>query len=191
MATHYGKGAEFRSQLILFDARQAATSPPTRNDECAQVPIILSAVAVEAFFHELCWLLDGNVLRARGDATLETLKDTLQELESSRSPIRTKYLLTHFLLSGKSVSKGTPPYQDFDLLLRLRDALVHPKVATFDMASPEKSEGFKLVRALASRSLIPTNSEQSGLVWTRTALVPSVARWLSIPAVPSGTDSHH
>jgi len=176
VATHYGKGAEFQSNVILGSAHYSATVLRPCSDD-ARVPVILSAVAIEAFFHELCWILDRNVLGARGDASLETLKETLVDLEGSRAPLRTKIRISHFLLSGEHLAKGHGEYQDLDLLIRMRDAMVHPKVPTFDLGNPKEKLGYKLVRELAARRLIPANSENSGHAWTRDALVEPVAKW--------------
>jgi len=89
----------------------------------AVTSVILSVAALEGFINELTeysrwqnpeWGKWGSIL---------------DEAEQIHSPIKLKYLLTAYGL-GKSFDKGAPPYQDFELLIDLRNALVHPKQET-------------------------------------------------------------
>jgi hypothetical protein len=176
VASSGASGIELRFNIILWNARDAAAALVRQGDEC-QVPIILSAVSLESFFNELQHQLEAPLIGACGDPTLETLAGVLGELEDNRGSMRSKVRLAYFVLTQSSLPKGEQKFQDLELLIRLRDALVHAKPATFDMQEPHLGSNFKLVRALSSRHLIPSGSEHEPHVWTHHALTPSVARW--------------
>jgi hypothetical protein len=54
----------------------------------------------------------------------------LEQLEKDRVQARSKYLLASKLLPGHALDPGAPPYQDFSLLIDLRNALAHPRAQT-------------------------------------------------------------
>lgn len=176
MAVYFATGIEYRCNLIYADARDSAKFLTSAGDSC-QVPMILAAVAYECFLNELEYSFanpsPGSTLAARSAAAASRLA-TLEERRCS--PLQ-KTCAVYEALHGKTLSKGSGPYPDLKVLFDLRDALVHSKAATFDMARAHNGRNFALVSAMRSRRLIPPQSDQIPFVWTRHVLTPAVARW--------------
>jgi len=118
---------------------------------------LFSALAVE------CFLSDFNTLckQARlpweaGD--LDVIADLLDQMEESRLPIRAKYAFLYYALTRSGIPKGDITYQDFDLLIEVRDALAHYKSYSIDSETtsldshPPRIQ--KLVTRLAKRKVI-------------------------------------
>jgi hypothetical protein len=89
----------------------------------AVAAVILAVATLEGFINELTeysrW--DRNEWGAWGEI--------LYEAEKANTSTRLKYLLAAFC-TGQPFDKGAQPCQDFDLLIGLRDVLVHPHQLT-------------------------------------------------------------
>jgi hypothetical protein len=59
------------------------------------------------------------------------LGQILTEVEAANAQVSLKYTLTHFALTGKPVNRGMSPFQDFALLVRVRNALVPVHAACY------------------------------------------------------------
>jgi hypothetical protein len=89
---------------------------------------LFCALATESFLGDFKIICERAILPIDPIAPrLRVIADLLDEMESSRLPIRAKYGFLYYALSGKALPKGEQPYQDFDLLIRIRDSLVHYK----------------------------------------------------------------
>src|SRR6185437_3506639 len=88
----------------------------------ATASTIFSALATETFINEVSYLANG-LFRGTEGAWLQTLGDVLEELEDSHAPITSKYLIAKFVLSGAPFDKGKSPYQEFALLIRVRNVI--------------------------------------------------------------------
>ncbi|MGB2985248.1 MAG: hypothetical protein WBE26_05140, partial [Phycisphaerae bacterium] len=100
-----------------------------------------------------------------------SLAAALEEVESSRGSVKLKYLMAKTILSGRPYDKGRQPWQDFDLLFSIRDAIVHNK--------PQKmgQDTHKIVAALASRGLCERETPTVKSSWLSRITTRSVARW--------------
>ena len=88
----------------------------------APVAYIVAVVAVESFVNEA--LLSGFARSAYNDSVLWTMpKDSIERME-----LGMKLMLIPQLLFGKSFSRSSQPYQDVDLLIKVRNQFVHHKM---------------------------------------------------------------
>lgn len=166
------RAVELVATEILTGAQQNIES----GDGEPLLSILLAALSVEAFFNDLEYLLN-KIDFARSSPALDALGTSLSEIEDVKGSTRSKIRISYLVLNGRSFDKGAQPYQDLDLLIRLRDALVHSKPVIVDYEQPRESSNFGIVRGLSSRKLIPKGSEHGPKGWRTQALVPSVARW--------------
>jgi hypothetical protein len=94
----------------------------------ALVSLMFASLSIETFMNELVYHAD---VKSTGKAhplpSLQTFADVLTEMEQSKAPITSKILMGKFILSGESFDKGKNPYQDFALLVRLRNEITHQK----------------------------------------------------------------
>jgi hypothetical protein len=89
--------------------------------------ILLATISIEAFINELHHIAHNFFTGPSAPVQLKVLGDLLEEAERSRASIASKYQLAKFILSGKPFDKGAYPYQDFALLLDVRNLIVHAK----------------------------------------------------------------
>lgn len=108
----------------------------------ALASIIFAPLSVEAFINEVVLQAETGTSR-QPNPTLRTFADVLNEMEQSRAPITSKIMMGKFILSGESFDKGENPFQDFALLVKLRNEIVRQKA--FEEYSPNK-EGNHAIR---------------------------------------------
>lgn len=84
----------------------------------AVTAIILSVATAEGFINEL--IAYSNWCNPVWKSSI------LGEVEGKKGQLQLKYLLVAHVL-GQPFCKGSPPYQDFDPLVKLRNELMHPK----------------------------------------------------------------
>ena len=56
-----------------------------------------------------------------------TFAQIMGDAEEDHASIDFKLRLAHWIVTGRPMDKGSKPYQDFALLMRLRNDLVHTK----------------------------------------------------------------
>jgi hypothetical protein len=124
---------------------------------------ILAVTAVEAFVNEI-FLSDFGSL-VLGESRL--LPDEAEKLD-----VRLKLILFPQFAFGQTLPKAEQPYQDMDLLVKLRNELVHYKMNT----KPPT-----LIKQLAQRKIamgVPAEEESGGpLSWTDRVSTLEGIRW--------------
>ena len=177
------KGMSYTSGKHLSLARSACKRAEENSSESI-VGIIFSAMAIETFLNEVIEQGSGlqHIVTSKAEKErIQTMASVLGELEKQRVSVRVKIEMAHFILKGKSLDKGSLPYQDFALLTDLRNALIHKKPETFATALPldlsVTIEPHPLVKSLADRKLIPLPPKRSAPQWETYISVPEVAVW--------------
>jgi hypothetical protein len=160
--------------LVAKKAYERTTSAPSDtafDQDEALVAILFSAATLEAFINEfdLFANISSNLLYPH--AMLRFLAQVLSEIETSRGSVRLKYLLAKSVLSGVPYEKGKKPYQDFDLLFRIRDEIVHMRPDKI------KREPHKIIAALSARGLCAKDDPHVKSTWLSQIKTRAVARW--------------
>ncbi len=115
--------------LAVEAANRFGASGTTNNRE-AITSVVFAASALEAFINErIEWAVQ---LCAEGEQpeVVRTFASVLTDAENSRASLESKYKLARWILAGKAYEEGANPYQDFSLLISLRNSLLHLKPAT-------------------------------------------------------------
>ncbi len=136
----------------------------------ALIAILFSAAALESLINEVALIAASRPSAAKRVPFLRALGDVLVEAEKTRGSVRQKYLLTKHILPGKPYDRGSQPYQDFDLLFKIRDEVVHPKPEQYDN-DPER-----ITKPLETKKLIePVTNVQ--ITWMTRISTRAVALW--------------
>jgi hypothetical protein len=158
------------------DLKERGTNALTSD---AIAAVIMAAAAAEAFINELPGRIRSAISR-QGKFTNQMVAcaDALDELETVRANTGAKYQVAAITLRGEKFPPGEQPFQDFDQLVRLRNALMHPK------AVPDIR---KLISDLARRGLttdrrIPAEADEIGLTWLDRLQDPAIADWACLVA---------
>lgn len=102
-------------------SRKVMTTPDNNYSHHALTVYIMAVTALESFFNEVFFGSSKRVIKSK--IALEILEDM---------DIRTKYYLTPQLLWGKTFDRGAEPYQSFNMLVTLRNYLIHYKMKGCD-----------------------------------------------------------
>jgi hypothetical protein len=116
---------------VLFDVAvnsAASIQAPVRAGGQLQslVSLVFSVIAVEAFLNEAKEMAVRFSKYGGEPQVVPVFAERMAEAEKSRASFETKLALAYRIL-GKKLDKGAPPYQDFALMVRLRNRLVHFK----------------------------------------------------------------
>lgn len=163
---------------------------PISAAQAASASIIFAYIAAEAFVNELAMF--GELLnRADSPGWVKSLADMLGDAEQSRTSTESRFQLAKFILSGHAFDRGGMPFQDFALMVRLRNMLVHHKPQE---ATARLSEGNfewidpKIVAELHKKGVLQPNTSFKLRMTKHDALTlsanfmptvstPEVARW--------------
>jgi hypothetical protein len=133
--------------------------------------LLLSAMSTEAFINELGTRL--SLLSAYNGKNLgrsANIGTFLEQLEAEHAQIKSKYLLVSNLLPGKPFVKGKPPFQDFSLLIDIRNDFAHLKV---------QRDAPKYIRSFSQKGwLYNKKKDKPKLVgWMFQLETPEVSAW--------------
>ena len=131
--TYTTAGPIFAIATRAYQRTKGAEDERSPNKEDAIVAVIFSVAAMETFINEigtLASMSSGNpTYFPHEPPSIRILADLLEEIEGARGgSIRLKFSLARTVLSGGTpYEKGGQLYQDFDLLVSLRNQLIHFK----------------------------------------------------------------
>jgi hypothetical protein len=132
--------------------------------------IVFSAATLEAFINEAAMLAAQRPnphFSPTPPPSVRIFADLLDEVERSRGSIQLKFLLAKSIFTGESYNKGTQPYQDFDLLIRLRNELVHLRPKENFEFNPESGMSVKpapIIEKLRSRNILAEHLPNASLI---------------------------
>ena len=173
-----------KAGLLLRIARDAhqrtmvASSATTSNQMDTLVAIVFSAMSVEAFMSDAvahAEMLLSSPSPWPEPSTTSAFAEAVNEIERNRGSLKLKYLVSKVLLSGRPYDKGAQPYQDFSLLIDLRNALVHidTKHVRANSSASLKENPPKAAKRLPGH-LIDKDQSKS---WVTQISTPAVAQW--------------
>ncbi len=167
------KVKSYNSGVVLNTAIKSYESL-TDNEKCqnnAIVSILMAVTALEANINELgeLALTLGNT-EEFNNTIVSHLANVLSELENSHESTRLKIQLTKYTLTNEMYDKGKQPYQDLDLLFRLRNSIIHMKPS-------EEMKKNKIIKTLESKKILPPLKENSIVGWLTRVSTKNVARW--------------
>jgi hypothetical protein len=183
----YGSLIQFHAGTILFVAcrarnraiksyadRIAAGELGVLADD-AITAIVMAAAAAEAFVNELA----DNIGLVRQNAsnwmplnaTVHAASDAILDVEFLKGSVVEKYLEAAKALNSR-IDRGSLPFQDFERLIALRNAIMHVK----PVRPNERHSGEAVTDELGRRS-IAISTQISKLPWFDRLMTPEVARW--------------
>jgi hypothetical protein len=177
-----GQALVFDSDRLFYLGRILAKLSEG-NSQFAVSSVVMAAAAIEGFVNELGeWAWDHS--RNLKPDIISAFAETMREAEAGRAQLPLKLQLVSSLFARKPLDRGSKVYQDFDLLIRIRNAVVHLKVERYtwneDGMTSESSQA-KLVAQLKDRQLVPRDAP--AFPWMESLCRPEVAKWANLSAV--------
>lgn len=169
--------AEARERVTV-----AAAVTPGASTFDAIVAAILAASSTEAFINELPESIETYRRMApemvpRVDPRFWALSDVLAELEASRGSVAAKFLMAAHVL-GRPYDRGANPFQDFELLVTLRNEVLHLKPRDRFIESENRIQFPKFATSLQQRGLLKQHGGGRVLSsWFSDIQTPELAAW--------------
>lgn len=166
------------NSAVLFHISRKACERACTNRADTLVAIVFAAAGLESFVNEVLERLHFPPEEGIGALDNARAVAAAADLYGKSASLPQKVQLLSVALTGRTFNLGTQPYQDFDLLVALRNALVHQRPERIpDEESPELKPS-KLVQRLISRGVVPRRS-RSAVAEPMLGPVtePAVARW--------------
>jgi hypothetical protein len=180
-----GMTGTFPSAIVLFGLAKRAhercggAGRPIDASEAALTAVLFAALAAEAFLNELADLAEQFGRAGIGDPpAVKAFAAAIGEAEKSRASPRLKLQVAAFFLAGAPLDRGAQPYQDFDLLLTIRDFVVHHKPVHFTWRDGvAHTDHAGLFRELRARNLVEERDPQMAASLLGDVSRPAVAAW--------------
>jgi hypothetical protein len=142
----------------------------------ALASVVFSVISVEAFLHEAVEMALGYSDVPSEPEAVSAFAQCMIDAEKSRVSLESKLALANWVLVGKKLDTGAQPYQDFALLVRLRNDLVHFKGnERFEPnISPEEFHK-KMIQRFGNRHLLAQDMEPGS--WIHAIETKAIAEW--------------
>ena len=184
---------------LYRQAREASTRAslggPKAQSE-ALIAVVFAFMTLEAFINELADFANENP----PDSSLAAFGSLINDLNDSReASISMRFQFARWILSKEPFDKGGQPYQDFQLLIKLRNTIIHrpPNRALVGLAE-SSTDSLKFLETLrqkgltrehhgATASFLAEISTPEMATWacdTTAAMVRSILEVLPAPDLP-------
>lgn len=164
----------------IFNLAASAYKRSHSNPSESLTTILFSFIGLESFINTLTESISEPFLKPKTPSQVITLGKILNELDTSILSIATKFQITRLILSGELYDKGAFPFQDFNCLIKIRNALIHSKPVWLPMQTKEikpSNEYPKFIQHLTSKGIIPEPKKPPLSSWESLITVPKVAFW--------------
>src|SRR5882672_4248007 len=163
-------------------ASRIDASPRSGNQGSALISIVFSVLTVEAFVNELAEFASSTTLEK--PSGIDVLAEFLMDAERSNASLETKLAVSTWILSGKRFERGEQPFQDFALLVRLRNDVVHFKANDrFEEGEPTGSRHANLIAKFKDKKMLAEDAEENEISsWSRLIKTKAVAQWSCLTA---------
>jgi hypothetical protein len=153
---HAGSGgiSIVSSYGTLFVVALRACERARQIEQEAVVAVVFSALAIEGFLNQMVCLASHWEGPPPIPGEVQAFAHILNNLEKQRASIETKLQVAHYILTHRELDRGSLPYQDFDLLMKLRNALAHSRPERFEHPLADDGTLHPLVQQLVNRGVM-------------------------------------
>jgi hypothetical protein len=171
---------QYFSAQHLFDIAKRASSRKFRDPPT--IAVVFSVTALEAFINESIALAK-MIPTTEKQGIVTAYATAMSELEDRRESLAVKYHIGLIIWSGSTWSDELQSYQDFRLLVTLRNALLHMRADRWEvqldpgLRAPERGidQYPKFIRTLQQRRLIALPSKSKS--WLEIVNTPEIGKW--------------
>jgi hypothetical protein len=161
--------------------RLKSKNEPTATD--AMICTVFAVAAIETFLYELGEQALSELEKSPEGQVLHGLGKLVRDMEGSKFQPYQKVIWIVRYLTGKPADQGTKVFQDFDVLVRLRNLIIHLKdteeIWWYQDGSMKNVGTPKVISQLESMGLIPKPYRPSWVVAISTA---EIAEWSCLTA---------
>ena len=154
-------GQLFRNAVEFYQGVSLLNAASDEARRQCLASVIFAGMSAEAFPNELQQLAEDS----KEPGSVMALGEVLGDAEDSGAQVKSKYQLAMLVLTGKTFDKGAQPFQDFALLVEVRNLVVHWKPK--DAVRHKNTDG-----ALTWETEIMKRLEQRGAIKATGGLIP-------------------
>ena len=178
--------AAHNRSLLEADAKKNARS----NDPL--ISIVFAVATCESFITELARFAENAAKRPHPSipdepGEIQSFVNLYKEFEETKARLTSRFILAYQILSGVPADKGDLPYQDFALLVDVRNALIHIKLDELLSESVDNSITMRYPKVISKLhgkcKMAPLPVANTLTSWTQLISTPSVAEWTIRTAV--------
>ena len=139
--------------------------------------IVFSVLTLEAFLNELAeYALTSDMEQP---PVIDVLAEFLRDAEESNASLETKFAVGSWILTGKAFERGKQPFQDFALLVRLRNDIIHFKANDkFKEGVPVGKRHENLIGKFRDKNILAEDRGEDNLSsWSHLVRTKAVAEW--------------
>ena len=160
---------------IAIDAIRAIRVDPRKGGQrSALVSIIFSVIALESFINEMAE--QAQNMSPTQPAEVGTFAQIMGDADEDHASLDFRVRLAHWIMTGRMMDRGSQPYQDFTLLIWLRNDLVHTrpnKLFAYGKTTMEEVHG-RLLKRFRDKNIL---AEEYSASWTHLVQTRAVAEW--------------
>lgn len=140
---------------VLFSIARTACKRAGEARDDTIVAIVFAVAGLESFLNEVL-----EHLRRDRTPALQQVKAIVEasDLYERNATLPLKVQLLSAALSGEALDRGAQPYQDFDLLLAIRNTVVHQRPELLPKSGGVPADHQHLLKRLITRGLLPADS---------------------------------
>lgn len=176
----HGIARHARDQAITLQEQDPKVMPAE-----ATTAILMAAISTEAFINELMEVVEIDsdsplLISTPHSPRLLAFAKVLREIEESHGTLTLKYLMASQILSGVMFDKSSSPFQDFRLLVSVRNDIVHlkPKDKFADDPNvPLSVTPPKYIASMQQRGIARPQNPGVNMSWFNILQCDETARW--------------
>lgn len=166
----------------LFNIARRAAASSSSDKDSPIVSIMFSVLALEAFINE-AGALAKLVPTADRQKIIDGFSAVMGELEERKESLLVKFHMALLVFSGSTWDEGSQPFQDFKLLISLRNAIAHTKADKWEIKIYESNQDPnrpldqypKFIKQLCQKKIIEPPVASGS--WLEVLAQPDVADW--------------
>jgi|CXWL01.1.fsa_nt_gi hypothetical protein len=147
-----------------------------RDNHDALIAVVFACATLESYMNQTVMFAEGWKHNHPKIRAFSSIIGGLVEERGVRPQI--VYSTARWVLTGTNYEHGQTPFQDFNLLIRIRNAYMHLKPDYIgDIRNPKSSAESKILEELENKKLIVNKHKPMRGAWTMYLYNPAVAKW--------------
>jgi hypothetical protein len=161
----------------LFALARRACDRAKQNEQEALVAVVFSALAIEGFVNHMI-LMGSYLSEDPPHEEIRALASIMKDIEDQKgTSLGLKIQMAFYILTRRGLDCGSLPYQDFSLLVDLRNQLVHSRPEKVEWPPRTDWEPHRLVQRLVLRKVMPKPPGGQAPQFQAVVCRYDIARW--------------
>lgn len=169
--------------IAVGSAKQIEAPLREGGKNAALISIVFAVASLEAFINESIELAADWSQNPKEPPIVSAFAQIMQDFDRLRVPTESRFQTAHWVLTGQPYNKGIQPYQDFALLMKVRNTLVHYKpdpaveIAAERVAATALPKSHSILEPLRAKGVLAELPQGVQGSWILLIGTKAVAEW--------------